>query len=264
MTSRPVAFVAFVAFVSVAPSLVHAQRDARDVAAEVHTRGGYSDGVRFESSRGGLESFPNLGGAGGESDAPRGARLGGGESDLDARRTSGGATGRAEDGGLGGLFGAASQLTSYVMLVVVGVALLVLLGFVVAALLRRRDTLTNDVAPIRPLRRGALSTEDLPLDLGDPDALAAQGRYADAILATLVLALKSSGWRPDAQRSRTAREVLFAMAPSDPRQPHLRDVVRRAERVRFAGEEATRELFEAVRADYALLRRHTTAVGAAA
>ena len=52
----------------------------------------------------------------------------------------------------------------------------------------------------------------------------------------------------------TAREVLASLTPSDPRQPPLRAVVDGAERVRFADEPATRELFEALRAQRDLLQ----------
>lgn len=237
-----------------------AQRDPREVATEIHTRGGYSDGVRFDSERGGLSSFPSGDGPT-SADAPRGARLGGGEGLLEARRVSEGATGRAEDSGFSGLFGAASSLISNVLLVVVIVALVILVGFVVVALLRRRSAPPEEQLVARPLRRIDRAPEDLPLDLGDPDVLAAEGRYGEAILALLVLALKAAGWRPEGQRSRTAREVLWSIATSDPRHSPLALVVRRAERVRFAGDEATRALFDEVREGYHALRRVTTARG---
>ena len=255
MTARSLVALSFVAL-TFAPASASAQRDPREVAAEVHARGGYSDGVRFESRGGsGLESFPSLGGGGDRtSDAPRGARLGGGDDGLELRRTSGGASGRAPDSGFGGLFGGASQLLSHVLLAVVIVALVILVGFVIVALLRRRNVVPEDDAPVRVPRRAVSSADDLPLDLGDPEVLASQGRYGDAILALLVLALKTAGWRPEGQRSRTAREVLWSIATSDPRHTPLALVVRRSERVRFAGDEPSRALFEEVRAGYEALR----------
>jgi hypothetical protein len=249
---------ALVVLVAFAASVASAQRDPREVAAEVHARGGYSDGVRFESrGGGGLESFPSLGGGDRRSDAPRSTRLGGGDG-LEARRTSRGATGRApNDSSFEGLFGAASQLVSHILLGVVIVALVVLVGFVILSLLRRRDAAPEEDAPVRVPRRPVAAQEELPLDLGDPDALAAAGRYGDAILALLVLALKTAGWRPEGQRSRTAREVLWSIATSDPRHSPLALVVRRAERVRFAGDEPTRALFDEVRGGYEALRAAT-------
>lgn len=240
--------------VTTGASVASAQRDPREVAAEVHARGGYSDGVRFESrGGGGLESFPSLGGDR-QSDAPRSTRLGGGDG-LEERRTSGGATGRApNDSGFDGLFGAASQLVSHVLLGVVIVALVVLVGFVIVSLLRRREAAPEEDTPVRVPRRPLAASEELPLDLGDPDALAAAGRYGDAILALLVLALKAAGWRPEGQRSRTAREVLWSIATTDPRHSPLALVVRRSERVRFAGDEPTRALFDEVRGGYEALR----------
>lgn len=263
MTVRFLVALSFVAL-TFAPAGASAQRDPREVAAEVHARGGYSDGVRFESrgGGGGLESFPSLGGDR-TSDAPRGARLGGGDDGLELRRTSGGASGRAPDSGFGGLFGGASQLLSHVLLAVVIVALVILVGFVVVALLRRRNVVPEDDTPVRVPRRVVSSVDDLPLDLGDPEALASQGRYGDAILALLVLALKTAGWRPEGQRSRTAREVLWSIATSDPRHTPLALVVRRSERVRFAGDEPTRALFEEVRAGYEALRAATPRVAPA-
>jgi hypothetical protein len=247
------ALVVLVAFV--ATTAASAQRDPREVAAEVHARGGYADGVRFEArGGGGLESFPSLGGDRQQSDAPRGTRLGGGDG-LEARRTSGGASGRApDDSSFGGLFGGASQLVSHILLGVVIAALVVLVGFVVVSLLRRRDAVPEEDAPVRVPRRPLAAREELPLDLGDPDALAAAGRYGDAILALLVLALKAAGWRPEGQRSRTAREVLWSIATTDPRHSPLALVVRRSERVRFAGDEPTRALFDEVRSGYEALR----------
>ncbi len=231
-----------------------AQRGPRELATEIHTRGGYSDSVRFESGRGELSSFPSLGGPTG-ADAPRGARLGGGEGLLEARRISEGASGRAEDSGFAGLFGAASTVISKVLLVVVIVALVILVGFVVVALRRRRLAPPDDTTVARPRRRAPPAPEELPLDLGDPEALAAEGRYDEAILSLLVLALKAVGWRPEGQRSRTAREVLWSIATTDPRHAPLSLVVRRAERVRFGGDEANAGTFDEVREGYRALRR---------
>lgn len=231
-----------------------AQRGPREVATEIHARGGYSDGVRFESGHGELSSFPSLGGPTG-ADAPRGARLGGGDNLLEARRISEGASGRVDDSGFAGLFGAASGVISQVLLVGVIVALVILVGFVVVALRRRRLAPPDDTIDARPLRRMTPAPEELPLDLGDPDALAAEGRYDEAILALLVLALKAAGWRPEGQRSRTARELLWSIATNDPRRTSLSLVVRRAERVRFGGDEANARTFDEVREGYQALRR---------
>ncbi|MBX3250636.1 MAG: hypothetical protein KF901_25890 [Myxococcales bacterium] len=227
------------------------------MAREVHARGQYAEDVRFRGRSGSQSSFPSRGNGSGEADAPRSARLGPGRGDLDARRVSDGATGRPPQSGLGGLFGSASTLVSKVLLVVVAVALVALVAFLIVALLRRRRDEPAEVATPRSARRptGASAVNELLVDPGDPDALAAEGRYAEAILALLIRALRLAGWQPEGQRSRTAREVLFGLPSSDPRHAPLDHVVRRAERARFAGDPPTEALFQEVREGYEALRR---------
>lgn len=223
----------------------------------MHARGQYPEDIRFRNRGGAPSNFPSRDGTGGgEADAPRDARLGGGSGDLESRRTSGGATGRPRDDGLGGLFGAASTMISQLLLVVVGVALVVLVGFVIVALMRRRHVAPDEVVVARPARRDRPNAaSELLVDPGDPDALAAEGRYAEAILALLIRALRLAGWQPDGQRSRTAREVLYGIDERDPRRAPLDHVVRRAERARFAGDPPTEALYREVREGYEALRQ---------
>ncbi len=92
-----------------------------------------------------------------------------------------------------------------------------------------------------------MTKDGLPFEAGDPDALAREGRYEEAILALLVQSLRAVGWRPSVEGSLTAREVLWSIEHGDGRRGPLAKVVEGAERVRFAGEPATREIFEALR-----------------
>lgn len=77
---------------------------------------------------------------------------------------------------------------------------------------------------------------------GDADALAAAGRYEEAMGALLLRALRAAGWgQHGTDRSVTAREVVAALGAVDPRRPLLGDVVSQAELVRFGGRPATAE-----------------------
>ncbi|MEM8606753.1 MAG: DUF4129 domain-containing protein [Myxococcota bacterium] len=70
----------------------------------------------------------------------------------------------------------------------------------------------------------------------DPDALAQAGDFERAIAVLLLLALRKFGWgaRPE-DRSRTAREVLAEVPPSDSRRTGLRALVDDVEPLRFGG-----------------------------
>ncbi|MAQ16512.1 MAG: hypothetical protein CMN30_17175 [Sandaracinus sp.] len=235
-------------------------QDPRDAARRVTERNGYPTRVTTTDQRGGVRSFPSLpgGGADGE-EGDRQPLQRSGRTDLDDHRASdmrnpadiepeGSGWSLPSLAGLGGL----GQMIVYGVLAVGVLALLALLGYVVFNFWPSRSPDSpRAVGAAPPVRRTA---DGLPFEVGDPDALAAEGRYAEAILALLVQSLRAVGWRPAVQDSMTAREVLASLTPSDPRQPPLRAVVDGAERVRFADEPATRELFEALRAQRDLLQ----------
>jgi hypothetical protein len=63
------------------------------------------------------------------------------------------------------------------------------------------------------------------------------------------------GWQPRGrQLSVTAREILRAMMRDDPKAPGLRELVRVAELVRFAGIAADATLYDRACAAYAAMR----------
>lgn len=230
-----------------ATPVAEAQRDPRSVAADVHARGGYGDGVRFRSPTGETQSFPSRNGANMRPSSAMGGRYDGvGQREISDRSVPAPQSQRSI---MGGGLGALGGLISQILLVVVIAALLGLVGILLYSLWQSRGQ--RDAPSEAPgVSMGERVHEDGPLPwvVGDPDALARERRFAEAILALLVQSLQASGWRGPEQRSRTAREILFALAGTDPRRPPLSEVVRLAERVRFAGEPATEALFHEVRA----------------
>ena len=245
-----------------------AQVDPREVADSVHAERGYPDRLVIRSDSGGAFPFPPSGG--GEGDGadgaarrrPEGERTDGVEGRLQGRdeTVDANAPGASFDlGGLGEwvarLF---SELTRILLLGVV-VGLGAFLVYLIARYVR-----PSAAAPVGPAPEpGELAPDDyaLPEDPGDPDVLAAAGRFDEAIVALLVRALKHVGWEPGSQRGLTAREVLRSLR--DARQGPLREIVRGAERVRFAGDAADRETYGQLRRWYdALLGTRSTAAEA--
>ncbi|MEM9068388.1 MAG: hypothetical protein AAGE52_07770 [Myxococcota bacterium] len=219
-----------------------------DVAAEVQAEGGYADELQFRSSNGIGGTFP-FGGAGGGGRPDRMDDRSfnqSGRGSAEGRQAGEGGSGQAPTPDLnfgGGLL--SGQVMSSVLLV--GVVLLLIALVVVLFFALRSDT--ADPPPVTRPREieGKRPMEPLLLKVGDPDALAAEGRFSEAILALLVQSLEHVGWKPLGERSRTAREVLWALSFQDPRRSPLAEVVGRAERVRFAGDAATRALFDEVK-----------------
>lgn len=224
------------------------QRSPSEAAAEVRERGGYGDEVQHvRPGGGGPVTFPS-GGGGGETDENRRS---GERGDSDIQRYERGqdfqnVDVQEESGGLDlSLPSAFGQGLGYLMMVIAGLGLLALIVVLVMTFWPKGARLDPAPPRAKPVSHAAL-IEALPWNPGDPTELAKSGRYAEAIVALLVQALKASGWR-EQERARTAREVLRALAAHDARRDPLSHVVGRAEHVRFAGVEATLELYEEVR-----------------
>ncbi len=216
--------------------------DPREIAREVHAQGGYDDELRFRDSNGNLGSFPFGNEEGGGS---QGRRFdAGGGTDATSDRTSG----HRGDASLpsprlptfsGSLF--TGRIVSHILLVGTVLLLLALVVAVIFAIGRREPT-----PPARRPGPRPLPTRDdwePTWEAADPDTLAAEGRYAEAIGALLARALREVGWHPLQERARTAREVLWGLPRSDPRHVPLAQLVSLGERVRFAGDEATAPLY---------------------
>lgn len=242
MTSSGPRWLLALTLLSVAAAAQEQKRpDPREVARQVHDEGGYAEELRLRDGDGSLISFPF--GGGGDGHGGRRFDVGGGgdaRSDRIAGRGGEASTPPPSLPTFGGsLF--SGRAVSTVLLV--GVILLLLgLAVAVAYALSRR-------APAPPVRRPAprAGPSPAPAELtsedADPDALAAEGRYAEAIAALLARSLRAVGWRPTQERSRTAREVLAGLPSTDPRRAPLRRIVTLGERVRFAGDAATAALY---------------------
>ncbi len=239
--SLPTLFAALV--LAFAGSAV-AQRDPGEVASEVHERGGYGDGLDYYGSGGGSRSFPFSGMSTPRADGRRFV-TGNGAGDATDRVTGRGARGQPSEpsfnwgGGLGG------PGMSTVLLIGVVILLLVLLVVLIYALRGQREEPPAVKRPRSVVVPGAPIDGSLPWDVADPDELAAAGKFELAIVSLLVQSLKMVGWKPQGQRSLTAREVLWSV--TDARRNPLSRVVGGAERIRFAGDDATRERFEEVK-----------------
>lgn len=248
--ARPLALVAlgWIA-ASAAAQPAEPPMDPRDAARQVHGDNGYPDSVRVSNGGGSLTTFPPSlgGGAGGERrELQRSERTDLDDYDSpDQRRPGiepeGSGWSLPSLGGLGGL----GQVLSWGLLIVGGALLLALLGFLVYTVWPRGASgAPEDASDVADA--GLVTRDGLPFEAGDPDALAREGRYAEAILALLVQSLRAVGWRPSIEGSLTAREVLWSTTHGDPARVPLGKVVEGAERVRFAGEPATREAYEAL------------------
>ena len=217
------------------------QRSPSEAAAEVRARGGYGDEVQHVGPGGGGPTpFPS-GGGGADTDEDR---LNGRRGSSDIQRYDRGqdfdnVDVQEDSSGLDlSLPSAFGRGLGYLMMVIAGVGLLALIVVLVMTFWPKGARLDPAPLPSQQSPRAAV-IDTLPWNPGDPNELARAGRYAEAIVALLVR---------EHERARTAREVLRALAELDSRRDPLTHVVRRAEHVRFAGVEATLELYEEVRA----------------
>ncbi|MFT5357038.1 MAG: hypothetical protein ACI9KE_004268 [Polyangiales bacterium] len=241
-------FGALVMSLSSASASAQSQRSPSEAAAEVRERGGYGDEVQhIRPGGGGPVPFPSGSGSGATDEDRRNGRRG----DSDIQRYLRGqdfdnVDASEESSGLDlSLPSAFGQGLGYLMMLIAGLGLLALIVVLVMTFWPKGDRLDPVPQKTKAAAHAAL-IEALPWNPGDPNELARSGRYAEAIVALLVQALKAAGWREE-ERARTAREVLRALAAEDSRRDPLAHVVGRAEHVRFAGAEATLELYEEVR-----------------
>jgi hypothetical protein len=136
---------------------------------------------------------------------------------------------------------ALSKLVFLVMLIVV-VALVAL--WIVQAIPRRRAAALAAPAPAR--EEGAAGTGGAELSFEDAARLAAEGRYAEAVHALLLAAIRhfAARTRTAIQPSRTSRELVRTLPlPPDAREAFA-DLVRTVERSLFGGEPLGAEEYE--------------------
>ncbi len=228
--------------------------DPGEVARQVHERGGYADDIVLEQSSGGDGSFSGTSGSG------AGGGGGRGRPTVDAR---GGTT--PPDGSpelaewIRDLLRLIAQILArvggplgYLILALAIAAALALVAFVIA-----RFSLPLQRAPVA--RAAAAAGLDEAVDpllagaIGDPDELARQGKFREAIRAAFLAALRRAS--PDIPKSRTAREAVRDVPPSARGRGALDDLLGMAERVWFGGLTATAD-------DYTRARALLDAVGA--
>jgi hypothetical protein len=208
----------FVVLVLLMPCAAHAQRE-RDVAREVHRAGRYSDRLPLAGDR--AQGDPWTGPGGGSSSSG-----------------SSGPPPSAEPAAPA----AASAGLSWVI-AVIAIVLLIALFVAVLVSIRPRERITTHAA--KKLEPPAIARAPAAAPLGDPDALAAAGLFAEAIAAALMQGLLAVGWRPEGNgRSRTAREILASVPHDD---GTLASLVELEERIAFGGDDATPASWERAR-----------------
>ncbi len=214
-----------------APAAARAQ-SVREVAARVHEEGGYGERLRAGPAGGGPEIVYGGGGAGRERTAPAPRPAPRPRASLPV--------------------GAGGGAISYALM---GVAIVIVVAAIILLLVRLRPS-QGALAPPRERRDASGDERASPLPgravdpSADPDLLAAEGRFAEAIAVALVRSLIAVGWRPEGLgRSRTAREILASVPDGAQRDP-LGELVHIEERVAFGGDEATRERWERARAEW--------------
>jgi hypothetical protein len=229
---------------SIPMASAQSRAEARRIATQIHDREQYAEGVQIRGEDGRLESFPpGAGTTDGEAEGGRGYATGQGLDGYEERVESDGRRGSPPS--TFPSFQLPTVAGEWLALLLKGLALLALFGLVVAivlAVLRRTAPIASPRSNPSP-EPPAPDAEALPWDAGDPDSLFAEGRLGEAILALLVQSLRASGWSPETQRARTAREVCGALSKEDARRAPLKAVVRGAERVRFAGDPPSAQLF---------------------
>lgn len=210
-----------------------AHASPRQIAIEVHARGGYPDKLHIAPGNPGY--------------AVRGPEP--------AQRSSAGWRVKRANAGqpsVAPTHASSARLPDMLLLALV-LAGLVVLG---AWLLSRRLPPPAGERSDEPAPDG---TDPIVVEPGDPDALAAAGRFEEAMRAVLLCALESVGWSADNRAGTTAREVVRDLDGADARRAPLRAIVRHAESVRFGNVPPTRERYAEMRA---LLERLAASGGA--
>lgn len=223
------AIAGLVVVASAVPGPLLAQPAVDAVVQRVHRAGGYPDQLKRSGSV-----------------SPNELRVGRGGSDADIRVPAPRGKGWNILPALA-LGGSVFQVVMIVLVVMLVAMLVLAVGYGLQARANRRDP--GSVAPARPLGTPPPGSAE-PTGPGDPDALAQQGRFREALAALLYLALCAVGWRPRRQSSLTAREVLASLATSDPRSHPLAQLVHAQEQVAFAGEAPSPAVYQSARTYY--------------
>ncbi len=236
-----------VALVALTPAMSSAQ-SAPEAAGRVHEAGGYADRLPVQSPEGGGIMYFGGGGDGsGDGSAEEARRREERARQARARQQPRSIPSAPALGGSSGF--------SYAILVLIIVAVVLLFGFVLVSLRPRG----GELAPPRVVLSDAEPVDvAMPIALldADPDALAKEGRYAEAIASALLRGLGAVGWRPEGHgKSRTAREILTAVASSDARKRSLAELVSIQERVAFGGGDASEHRWREARQHWVALTR---------
>jgi hypothetical protein len=173
------------------------------------------------------------------------------EGEGDAPKGKPGELTPADDGMQGGAPSPFWQLVSRVFLwSLIGGAALLVITWVVTELSRRRGrTATADTLAVVPDAGVRVASP-----LADPAALAAEGRWDEAVHALLATSLALLAARAPISDSLTGRELVAQVSMPAPARTALSALVGHVERSLFGGSPADREIFERAARDHESFR----------
>lgn len=170
--------------------------------------------------------------------------------DFDDSRDSGGNDGSKGDGG-GGLgrvavpvIGAGAAIGKVLFIVLAVVVVLLLIGWLGQAFLRRRGGAETVEAAAEKAERDTAREREPTFD--EATRLAAEGRYAEAVHALLLAAIRhfAERSRVSIQPSRTSRELIRLLPLGGEAREAFSDLVRTVELSLFGGAAVEREEYE--------------------
>lgn len=144
------------------------------------------------------------------------------------------------------------DISRILLWVVIGVAVALALMWLVKAVVERGESSQRDAR-----RKADGDTDASALPLPDPEALAAAGRFEEAVHALLLHALAHLGERPEIALapSWTSREILRRVSLEEGPRGALSELVQSVERCHFGGRPAERADFEQCRSYARALQR---------
>lgn len=151
--------------------------------------------------------------------------------------------------------GAGAFLAKVVFIVLFVVIGLLIVGWILRAILDRRRRIGGEAAP--PGTAPAASAPRLPLSFDDASRLAAEGRYAEAVHALLLAAIRhfAERARTTVQPSRTSRELVRVLPLGPEAREAFSELVRTVELSLFGGADVTAEDYERSLARFQALTR---------
>lgn len=171
-------------------------------------------------------------------------------------RSRGRGDGRADDSGVAvPLIGAGAFLGTVIFVILLGVVVLLILGWIVREVVERRRRSGGETRPAS--ETGAADAPQVALSFDDASRLAAEGRYAEAVHALLLAAIRhfAERSRTAIQPSRTSRELVRTLPLGPEAREAFGELVRTVELSLFGGAPVGAEDYERNLARFQALTR---------